>query len=80
LPGNSNSRGMRTAWFLPFLKSFTCCPLIIKRRLVGIGLSICQMTGIVQSRLELDYESDLGQVGQELPEKSSKVVPLGQPI
>src|SRR5262245_54995901 len=47
-PGSSNSRGMRTAWFVPFLNSFTCCSLTTARRFTGIGLSICQIGYVVQ--------------------------------
>jgi hypothetical protein len=43
-PGSSNSRGIRAAWFLPFLNSFTCRSLTAARRFNGIGLSRCQKT------------------------------------
>src|SRR5215472_9589106 len=46
-PGSSNSRGMRTAWFLPFLNSLTCCSRTNDRRLIGICHSICQSSAFV---------------------------------
>src|SRR5262245_4376748 len=50
-PGSSNSRGIRTAWFLPFLNSFTCCSRFLCFRLSGICFSICQLRELSSARL-----------------------------